>query len=192
MMKDADLNRSTLKVQTLEVTTIYLQMLWPPHAGQDAPPPPRDDLHILHAERPPVRFYRFLYHNVGAPWLWYERRLLGDEQLAAIVHDPKVEVHVLYAGGVPAGYAELDRRAPGQVEIAYFGLMPDFIGQRLGGHFLRWTVKQAWVPGPDRVWVHTCSLDHPRALETYVAAGFHEYNREKSSIPDPRSLLSDD
>lgn len=188
-MKDADLNSSTLKVRTLEVTTIYLQMLWPPRAGQDVPPPPRDDLQVLRAEKPPVRFYRYLYDNVGANWLWYERRLLGDEQLAAVVQDPEVEVNVLYAGGVPAGYAELDRRTPTQVELAYFGLMPEFIGQRLGSFLLRWAVKRAWVPGPERVWVHTCSLDHPRALETYVAAGFHEYKRETSNIPDPRSLM---
>lgn len=190
-MKDADESRSTLKVQTLEVTTIYLQMLWPPRAGQQEPPPPRDDLVVMRADKPPIRFYRYLYDNVGAAWLWYERRLLGDEQLAAVIHDPAVEVNVLHAGGVPAGYAELDRRTPGQVELAYFGLMPEFIGQGLGGHFLRWAVKRAWVPGPDRVWVHTCSLDHPRALETYVAAGFHEYKRETSSIPDPRLLMDD-
>ena len=191
-MTDADLNRSTLKVRTLEVTTIYLQMMWPPHAGQETPPPPREDLHVLRADKIPVRFYRYLYDNVGAAWLWYERRLLGDEQLAAVVQDPLVEVNVLYAGGVPAGYAELDRRAPGQVELAYFGLMPDFIGQGLGGYFLHWAIKRAWVPGPDRVWVHTCSLDHPRALETYVSAGFHEYKRETCNIPDPRSLMDDD
>jgi len=190
-MTDSDLNRSTLKVQTLEVTTVYLQMMWPPRAGQEEPPPPRDDLLVMCAEKPPVRFYRFLYDSVGAPWLWYERRLLGDEQLAAIVQDPDVEVNVLYAAGVPAGYAELDRRTPGQVELAYFGLMPDFIGQGLGGYLLRWAIKRAWVPGPDRVWVHTCSLDHPRALETYVSAGFHEYKRETASIPDPRRLMDE-
>jgi GNAT superfamily N-acetyltransferase len=153
-------------------------------------PPPRPGVAVLRAERPTVSFYRYLYDHVGGPWLWYERRLLSDERLAAAVQDPAVEVQVIHVGGVPAGYAELDCRSAGEIELAYFGLLPEFIGQGLGAYFLAWTIHRAWDRGPRRLWVHTCSLDHPRALATYCATGFAEYARETVRIADPRPLLA--
>jgi GNAT superfamily N-acetyltransferase len=82
-------------------------------------------------------------------------------------------VHVLYRDGVPLGYAELDRRIEREVELAYFGLFPEAIGLGLGAWLLRWSIAAAWRPGGvDRVWVHTCSLDHQAALPVYLAAGF--------------------
>jgi GNAT superfamily N-acetyltransferase len=168
----------------LEVTIVYLEMWSRPE--RPAPPPPRPDLAVLRAERPPVPFYRRLYDQVGGPWLWYERRQMSDERLAVIVQDERVELQVLYVGGVPAGYAELDCRTAGEIELAYFGLIPDFIGQGLGSYFLAWTVDRAWQLQPRRLWVHTCTLDHPRALAGYRAAGFAEYARERVRIADPR------
>jgi GNAT superfamily N-acetyltransferase len=91
-------------------------------------------------------------------------------------------------GGVPAGYAELDCRHSGEIELAYFGLIPEFIGRGLGAYFLAWAVDRAWQREPRRLWVHTCSLDHPRALATYRAIGFAEYARESVRIADPRPL----
>ena len=183
--------QTTEKVTTIELTTIYLELRALPPAPV-VPPPPRADLTVMRAERPTVGYYRFLYDTVGEPWRWYERRLVGDEQLAAVVQHQAVEVQVLYAAGVPAGYAELDRRIPGEVELAYFGLMPSFIGQGLGTYLLRWAIQRAFTGAaepPARLWVHTCDLDHPRALATYLAAGFVETRREKKTIPDPRGLM---
>jgi GNAT superfamily N-acetyltransferase len=134
-----------------------------------------------------VSFYRYLYNTVGAPWLWYERRRLDDSTLGTIIDDPKVEVHVLYVNGVPAGYAELDRCSGHEVEIAYFGLVPDFIGRGLGRYLLDWTLNEAWREEPRRVWVHTCNLDHPVALAFYQRAGFAPYKQETVLIDDPRS-----
>ena len=110
-------------------------------------PAPRPGLEVRVARRPSVAFYRFLYAAVGEPWTWTVRRCLSDAELAAILADPRVEVNVLWADGVPAGYAELDRRAPPDVELAYFGLMPEFIGQGLGGYLLDWAIHHAWRPG---------------------------------------------
>lgn len=172
----------------LEVTIVYLEMWSRPDLA--LPPLPRADVIVMRAERPPVSFYRYLYEQVGGPWLWYERRQLSDDRLAAIVQDPEVEVHVLHVAGVPAGYAELDCRAAGEIELAYFGLMPEFIGQGLGAYFLAWAVERAWQRDPQRVWVHTCTLDHPRALAGYRAAGFTEYARERVRIADPRRRLT--
>ena len=134
----------------------------------------------------PVSFYRYLYNTVGEDWLWYERRVMSDEDLAAVIHNPEIEVYVLYVNGAPAGYGELDRRGGTDIELAYFGLLPDFIGRGVGGYFLRWLVDQAWSHEPQRFWVHTCDLDHPRALRTYQSVGFMPYNREEIEFDDPR------
>ena len=96
---------------------------------------------------------------------------------AAIIHDEAVEVFVLYARGVPAGYAELDRRAGKEVEIAYLGLVPEYIGRGLGPILLDRALERAWSCTPRRVWLHTCSLDHPKALAVYQRAGFEVYDR---------------
>lgn len=169
---------------TIDLVTTYLEMLAPP----SAPPPPRPAVRhaLMRAENPTVAFYRFLYDTVGADWTWYERRAMDDAALAAIIGDTAVEIYVLYVGGVPAGYAELDVRDPTEVELAYFGLMPEFRRRGLGRWLLRWIIDQAWVDGPARLWVHTCNLDDPRALGMYQRAGFRAYRQEREAIPDPR------
>ena len=159
----------------VETLVTYLEMTAPP-----AQPPraaPRSDLEIRRARQPTVSFYRYLYAAVGEPWTWTVRRSLSDAELAAILDDQRVEVNVLWAGGVPAGYAELDRRAPPDIELAYFGLMPEFIGQGLGAYLLDWAIHHAWRARPRRLWLHTCDLDHPRALEFYQRLGFRIYDR---------------
>ena len=110
------------------------------------PPVPAAKLALLRAERPPVPFYRFLYEQIGRRWQWTERLQMDDEALAAVIHDENVEIYVLYAGGAPAGFSELDRRQSPDIELAYFGLMAEFTGRAFGAHFLRWTVNQAWTP----------------------------------------------
>src|SRR6185436_15601002 len=92
---------------------------------------------VLHARRPSVDFYRFLYDTVGRAYHWYSRGKLPDADLAAIMNNPQIEVHVLYTDGAPAGFAELDRNVEGEVELVQFGLMPEFVGRGLGKPFLR-------------------------------------------------------
>ena len=161
----------------VEVTTTSLEMRAAP-APALAPPP--DGVRIVRADPPGVRFYRYLYDAVGAPWHWYDRKRWSDADLAAVVDDPRVEVHVAWRRGAPAGYVELDRREPGQCEVAYFGLVPEAIGGGLGLWFLRWAVREAWrAPGMTRLWVHTCTLDHPSALPVYRKVGFEPYATER-------------
>jgi GNAT superfamily N-acetyltransferase len=184
--------------RSIETVVTYLEMTAPP--AQPPRPAPRQGLEIRRAGRPTVSFYRYLYAAVGEPWTWTVRRWLSDAELAAILNDPRVEVNVLWAGGVPAGYAELDRRAPPDVELAYFGLMPEFIGQGLGAYLLDWAIHHAWRARPRRFWLHTCDLDHPRALDLYQRLGFCIYDRQTSAqdLPPgwprrrPRAELSPD
>ena len=157
------------------VKTTYLQMLARP---ERVVPPPRDGLTVVHAKKPTVAYYRFLYDAVGRDYDWTSRKQLSDAELAALLNDPRLEVHVLTADGAPAGFAELDRRTEGEIELVQFGLMPEFIGQGLGRYFLRWAIDKAWGYGPNRFWLHTCSKDHPRALPNYLEAGFAIYKEE--------------
>lgn len=167
----------------IETVVTYLDMTRPPPG---APlPPPCAGIEVRRAARPTVSFYRYLYDAIGADWTWYERKLLADRELAAIIHDPRVEVNVLWAGGVPAGLAELDQREPPDVELAYFGVLPEFIGQGLGRFLLDWAVHHVWRSRPRRFWVHTCDLDHPRALAVYQKAGFQIYDRRPTVASPP-------
>lgn len=135
----------------------------------------------------PVSFYRYLYAEVGRPWHWLERLPWSDELIAAHLAQPGLELLALYCDGSPAGFAELKRDSDGSVEICYFGLLPEFIGRRLGGAFLVAVLHEAWRAGTHRVWLHTCTLDHAGALSNYLKRGFVEVRREPY-----RALLAPD
>jgi GNAT superfamily N-acetyltransferase len=159
----------------MKVKTTFLQMFARP---QRIVPPPRDGLAVVHARNPPVAYYRFLYDTVGREYDWTSRKKLSDTELAALLRDPRIEVHVLMLDGVPAGFAELDRRLEGEIELVQFGLLPHYIGLGLGRYFLNWTIDKAWSYGPRRFWLHTCTKDHPGALPNYLKAGFVVYKEE--------------
>jgi GNAT superfamily N-acetyltransferase len=159
-------------MELVDVKVYYLEMLARP-PGEVRPP--RNGLLILHARRPTVAYYRFLYNSVGQDYYWLSRRKMSDEQLDAILANPLNEVFVLHVDGAPAGFVEFDRRTDGEVEIVQFGLMREWIGQGLGKYFLCWAIDQAWSYAPRRVWLHTCTLDHPAALANYQKAGFSVY-----------------
>ncbi len=167
-------------------TVTSLEMFACPEPARHAPALP-DGCRIERAVRPTVPFYRFLYDTVGEPWLWGTRRRWSDEALAAWVQDERTAVWVLSAQGQPAGFAELDSRVAGEVELSYFGLMPAFIGRRLGPVLLRTAIHQAWGAAPRRVWVHTCDLDHPAALGLYRREGFVPFRTHAEVVPDPRA-----
>lgn len=172
----------------LDVTISYLEMTAPPKRAPVRAPVTSAPLSLQRAVAPTVSFYRYLQHTVGDPWLWWERRAMPDETLAAIVQDEKVEFYVLWCGGVPAGFAELDFRGmPDVAELAYFGLLPDFIGRGLGPYLLDWAVDCAWNrdPTPGRLTVNTCTLDHPSALGGYQKAGFEIVDRVTKQVEDP-------
>ena len=131
---------------------------------------------ILEATARQWEFNRFLYVLVGKQWAWVNRLAWSDEQWKAYVARQDVRTFVGYLDGSPAGYFELS--GEGDVEIAYFGLAPDFIGQGLGGPLLTAAIEKAWRPGTHRVWVHTCTADHPAALSNYQARGMVVYKVE--------------
>lgn len=162
-------------MEMVEVTVYYLEMLAPSHRTV---PAPRDGLSVVHVQSPTVSFYRPLYDAVGKKYRWLSRRKMSDEELATMLGDPSNELHLLHVDGTLAGFAELDRRRPDEIELVQFGLTSEFIGQGLGKWFLSRIIEKAWSYGPKRFWLHTCTLDHPAALPNYTKAGFVLYEQE--------------
>ncbi len=171
----------------LDDVITYLEMRERPSLPR-VPAPYQLKLALMRAENCTVSYYRYLYETVGTPWLWYERRLLSDEALAAQIKKATTEIFVLYAGGIPAGYFELDAAAPEETELCYFGLVPDFIGRGLGPFMLQAAIDRAWERPLARLWVHTRTFDHPKALGHYPRAGFVGYARRELRFEDPRLL----
>ena len=126
------------------------------------------------------RFNRDLYLAVGEIWSWNDKRVWTDEQWKEYGLAPELRTFGAYCDDSLAGYYELRRDGEGGVEIAYFGLLPEFIGRGLGGALLTTAIEEAWrmSPSVSRVWVHTCTLDHPSALANYQARGMVMYKRE--------------
>lgn len=170
--------------QTIDVTITYLEMTAPP--GAQPPPPPAIQHAIMRAHKPTVSFYRYLYNTIGEDYVWWERRALSDEELHEVINADNVDVFILYVEGVPAGYFEIvEYDALNEVDIGYFGLLPEFVGRRLGAYLLGKALDEAWSRGPARVIVNTCTMDHPNALPNYQRAGFAPYDQKTVQIADP-------
>jgi GNAT superfamily N-acetyltransferase len=148
------------------------------------------DMRVDRVQNPSVSLYRYLYNTVGAPWVWWLRRTVADDELAALLRSPGVSLHVLFRDEDILGFYELDARPISTVNLAYFGLMPHAIGAGLGAALLRSAINNAWALQPRAVTVNTCTADHPRALPNYVAAGFQVVRtaREIWDVPDRLGL----
>ena len=141
------------------------------------------DVAIEHVLSPTAELYRELYDRVGRPWLWYERRLLSDVALQTLLDQPDHELHIASDDGDLVGYFEL-----GGDELAFFGLTPPYIGQRIGPWLLDRAIERAFARGIVRLDLNTNTLDHPKALETYRKAGFRPVRSEARELRDPRVL----
>ncbi len=165
------------------VTTWYLEMRErPPVRRPEAPP----GIVLGRLVAPTASEYRVLYDTVGDAYHWVDRRRIDDDALLAAIRDPHVEIFVARHQGELVGYFELDRALVGECKLAYFGLAPAWIGRGVGSWFLERAVQCAWDGRVARVTVHTCSLDHPRALSTYERAGFVRIDEAYADFdPDP-------
>ena len=171
------------------VTVSYLQML--AHNGRASSD--TDELEVQHVSRPTVTWYRFLYETIGAKWHWERRRRQSDAALRAIVHDSGMRLYVPYLDGTPIGMIELSYRIPEEPELVHFGLMPESMGLGFGPRLLQWTIDLVWQElSVRRFWLHTCTLDHPRALAMYCDAGFEVYrtNAIQRNVRANRFMLS--
>jgi len=179
----------------VRVRTTYLEQRSP----ADLTPAASPSVGVL-VERLPVpdaELSRSLYARVGADWQWTDRAGWSVAQWQERLARPGGETWVARVEGDVAGYLELESTvgAPGtEVEVAYFGLLPSYIGRGIGGHLLSVGIEQAWrlddrwegLPPVARVWLHTCSLDGPTALPNYLARGFHVFATISEGRPGPR------
>ncbi len=175
-----------LPVEPGEVATIVtsLEMRERPRPA----PMPASPLRLVRWERPASDRYRALFRRIGGPWLWFSRLVMAEDALRAILDDDGVRVWaVVDRAGVEVGMLELDDRHAGACELSYVGLIPELAGQGHGRWLMAHALALAWRPGVGRVWVHTCTLDHPRALGFYRASGFVPYQRTIETFADPRA-----
>lgn len=164
----------------VDSVTWYLEMRNPPVGP--ALEPPRSDARIEPVPRMDVAEYRELYRAVGEKWGWFDRTWMSDAELSAAIHSSGVEIHVLYVGDARAGYFELDFSQPGECQLAYFGLAGGFLGMGLGIYLMDRAVRRGFSRGVERLWVHTCDRDSPRALPAYERAGFRRYDERVEKV----------
>lgn len=159
-----------------EVLRTWLEMT--DRAMLRAAPAPEAGLRLEEAHACTASFYRYLYATVGAAYHWIDRLPWTDERIRVHLADPTTRILVMYARGTPAGYFELHAQDDGAVNIAYFGLLPEFLGRGLGRYLLSAAVTEAWDIGATRVLVNTCSLDDAAALPNYLSRGFVVYRTD--------------
>ncbi len=141
---------------------------------------------LTYVENPDIEWYRDLYRNIGQEWLWFSRAIMSVEELATIISDPKVEIRALEVNGKTAGLLELDYRTDGECELAFLGITEEFLGLGAGKWLMNHAIDLAWSNSINRLWIHTCTLDHPRALPFYIKSGFVAYERQLEIADDPR------
>lgn len=163
-----------------EIVTTYLQMSSPTELVPARSLDP--DFIVLEAVEPQWQLNRSLYLLVGEPWAWIDKQIWNDQQWESYVDSERLRTFVASWRGSTAGYYELRRDDAQGVEIAYFGLAPDFIGRGLGGALLTDALRRAWAWEAHRVWVHTCTLDHPAAVKNYQARGMKVYDRKTHEV----------
>ena len=162
---------------TIEVTRTYLEMRDPSElqAAKLADPLIRIELQ----KDCPVALFRWLYVEVGRNYHWIDRLPWTDDDIRAHLAQPGISVWLMTYDKERAGYFELRKCEDGSTEVAYFGLLPQFLGRGLGKHLLTSATEQAWADGANRVWLHTCTLDDPAALPNYLKRGFKPFKTEK-------------
>lgn len=162
-------------MKTIKVTRTYLQLLNKPSIDFNFPD---KSIEVCQLREPTVDYYLYLYNAVGNDIHWVDRNLLNREALEKIITNSNVIIYVMYYQGHPAGYSELHRENQDSVELAYFGLIPKFRGKGLGKHLLNYTIEKAFKYYPRRLWLHTCNLDHPHAMNNYLRRGFQVFDQK--------------
>jgi GNAT superfamily N-acetyltransferase len=160
-----------------------LEMRERPRPRPMAPAPFR----LVRWKAPSPDKYRALFRRVGEPWLWFSRLVMPQAELVAILDDPAVEIYAVEdQRGIEVGILELDFRKAGEVELGFLGFIPELAGKGHGNWLIGQALALGWRGGIARMWVHTCTLDHPGALTFYSRHGFVPFARAVETFADPR------
>ena len=126
---------------------------------------------------------KFFYKQIGRNHQWNERLVWDDKKWIDYVSNPNLLTFILKKNEDIAGFFELIyHKDKSEIEIAYFGLLEEYLGKRLGGYMLTEAIKKSFSYNVKRVWVHTCSLDHKHALKNYLSRGMKIYSTETLNI----------
>ncbi len=122
---------------------------------------------------------KFFYKNIGKNYQWVDRLIWTDLDWTKYVSDEKLFTYILKDKNEIAGYFELllDKNTK-EIEIAFFGILEEYFGKKLGGYLLSEAIKNSFAMGSKRILVHTCSLDHKNALNNYLSRGMKVYKVE--------------
>ena len=166
----------------VQLLVTYLEMNAPPRGPELSPPL---GTVIVEREAPDATTYLALYRAIGAPLHWDQRSRMASDELQGFLTGPATRLYVLRLADRSVGMCEFDRVGEPDVELTHFGLIPDFQGQRLGPYLLDRALRSIWAsPGTRRIWLHTDTYDHPKALSVYQRAGFQTYDQRVETFPD--------
>ncbi|MDA7946467.1 MAG: GNAT family N-acetyltransferase [Hyphomicrobiaceae bacterium] len=161
----------------------YLEMRSMPQRSEATPPLPGA---LRQIEQLDLDWYFDVYKRIGADLLWFSRLARSPDELASALTDPDYAVYMLEYEGQDEAILELDFREEGQCELTLFGVSSGLVGRGVGRALMQKAIEFAWSRPIERFWVHTGTLDHPRALPFYVRSGFTAYRRQVEIADDPR------
>ena len=144
---------------------------------------PNTCLKIILVDKPDYQLNKFFYKEIGKKHNWIDRLSWSEKQWIEYLNDQHVKTYILKENDNLVGFFEqIFYQSEKDCEIAYFGVLEEYIGQRYGGYLLSEAIKMSFKKGSKRVWVHTCSLDHKHALKNYMARGMKVFKSENLNI----------
>ena len=140
---------------------------------------PFKDLYLEKVNPPDFQLNKFFYKEIGKKHSWTDRLVWNDKKWIDYLENSEVNTYILKRNKDFIGFFEqvLDKDKL-DCEIAYFGILEEYIGKQLGGYFLSEAIKISFNIGSRRIWVHTCSLDHKNALKNYLSRGMKVFKSE--------------
>ena len=171
---------------SIAVVVTHLEMANSLGSLQAKSPPP--GLTLARMENPKATEYLQLFRCIGEDFLWSSRLKMTDSQLHDAITAPTAAIYVLRDRDRDIGLVELDWRHRPDCQILFFGLVRDVIGRGYGDWMMNETQRLAFGSGAERLWLHTCTADHPRALPFYLSHGFQAFKREVEIAADPRLI----
>ena len=133
--------------------------------------------------KPDFQLNKFFYKQVGKKHRWIDRLSWSDEKWVNYISNQNLETYVISEKNDLAGFFELLYNPElKETEISYFGLLEEYIGKGIGGYALSIAIKKSFEKQIKRVWLHTCTLDHPNALKNYIARGMTVFKKEKINV----------
>ena len=147
--------------------------------------PTNKNKYLVKKIKPDFQLNKFFYKQVGKKHRWIDRLSWSDEKWVNYISNQNLETYVISENNELAGFFELLYNPElKETEISYFGLLEEYIGKGIGGYALSIAIKKSFEKQIKRVWLHTCTLDHPNALKNYIARGMTVFKKEKINVLD--------